>query len=442
MMKKPDDLTLEECQEAIAMFRIQRKVQQCMEQIMTNPGFYHIRNQIFGYLNNETIENCRKVSMVWNESLEKMALIKFLLEFGNTVIDWTIDDEGIVTGDTELSTIIPSWNKAANIHGAKSSIEDLQEIKNFFVKLLAKNGKCYKYPVHLAAENGNVKIMEFFLSTSYDMNSQDHCHRTVFHLACANEACAQLLIEVSTKLGIDLNARDKYGRISSHHACTNGTTETVKLLVEHGIDFNTRDMDGEAPFHKACAHGRTETVKLLSELSTKLAIDLNARNVDGDTPFHFACEKGTPETVKLLIDLSTTLGIDLDTRDANGDTPFHFACGTGNPETVKLLIDLSKKLGIDLNHGDHYGDTPLHWAGEFSFFKWLWENRNDFGIDTKARNNGGKTALDQQLDQLESLRIEGSGHVYYDDIIDCNLKEAKRMFEEEYAKIDDYDSDE
>ena len=258
MMKKPDDLTLEECQEAFVMFRIQRKVQQCMEQIMTNPGFYHIREQIFGYLNNETIENCRKVSMLWNESLEKLALVKFLLEFGNTLID---DDW---TEETQLSTILPGWNKAAKIHGAKSSIEDLQEIKNFFVKLLAKNGKCYKYPVHLAAENGNVKIMEFFLSTSYDMNSQDHCHRTVFHLACANEACAQLLIEVSTKLGIDLNARDKYGRISSHHACTNGTTETVKLLVEHGIDFNTRDMDGETPFHKACAHGRTETVKLSS----------------------------------------------------------------------------------------------------------------------------------------------------------------------------------
>ena len=44
MMEKPDDLTLEECQEAFAMFRVQRKVQQWMELIMRNPGLWHIRD--------------------------------------------------------------------------------------------------------------------------------------------------------------------------------------------------------------------------------------------------------------------------------------------------------------------------------------------------------------------------------------------------------------
>ena len=410
MIEKPPDLTLEECQEAFAMFRIQRKIQQAMELIMTNPGFYHIRNQIFGYLNNETIENCRKVSMVWNESLEKMALIKFLLEFGNTVIDWTIDDEGIVTGDTELSTIIPSWNKAANIHGAKSSIEDLQEIKDSLGKLLVENGKCCIYPVHQAAENGNVKLMEFFLSTSYDMNSQDSCERTVFHLACANEATAQLLIELSTILGIDLNAIDIYGRTPSHHACSNGTTETVKLLAELGIAFNTRDEDGETPFHKACAFGRTETVKLLIELSTKLGIDVNAINIIGETAFHKACESSsTSETVKLLIDSSIKLGIDLNARKNHGATPFHFACVTDRTDTVKLLIDSSTKFGIDLNAKDHFGDTPLHWAYDGSVLKILFENWNEFGIiDIKIRNNAGKTALEllQDHQDLEGFTMD------------------------------------
>ena len=77
MMENPDDLTLEEFQEAFEI-KVQRKVQQYMELIMRNPGLFYIREQIFGYLNYETVENCRKVSELWNQSLEKIALVKLL----------------------------------------------------------------------------------------------------------------------------------------------------------------------------------------------------------------------------------------------------------------------------------------------------------------------------------------------------------------------------
>ena len=83
MMEKPDDLTLDQCQEAFAMFRLHiakenqaQKVQQCLFMIMRSQGLCHIREQIFGYLSYETLENCRKVSKLWDESLERIALIK------------------------------------------------------------------------------------------------------------------------------------------------------------------------------------------------------------------------------------------------------------------------------------------------------------------------------------------------------------------------------
>ena len=75
MMEKPNDLTLEQCQEAFAMAKAQ-KVRQCLELIMRSQGLCHIREQIFGYLSYETLENCRKVSKLWDESLERIALIK------------------------------------------------------------------------------------------------------------------------------------------------------------------------------------------------------------------------------------------------------------------------------------------------------------------------------------------------------------------------------
>ena len=78
MMEKPDDLTLD---------IVQRQVQQCLELIMRSQGLCHIREQIFGYLNYETLENCRKVSELWNESLERIALVKFLQEFGDKLME-------------------------------------------------------------------------------------------------------------------------------------------------------------------------------------------------------------------------------------------------------------------------------------------------------------------------------------------------------------------
>ena len=77
MMEKPYDLTLE----------VQRKVQQYMELIMSNPGLFYIREQIFGYLNYDTVENCRKVSELWNQSLERIALVKLLQEFGDRGVE-------------------------------------------------------------------------------------------------------------------------------------------------------------------------------------------------------------------------------------------------------------------------------------------------------------------------------------------------------------------
>ena len=123
MMEKPDDLTLRQCQEAFAIFRQKPNdvtLEECSEAfallrwkmnkgnfdlIMTlaNKGLWHICEQIFGYLNYETLEYCRKVSKIWKESLERIALIKFIEEFA---------DREVEPKNTKKSTIIPGWKKS------------------------------------------------------------------------------------------------------------------------------------------------------------------------------------------------------------------------------------------------------------------------------------------------------------------------------------------
>ena len=220
MMEKPNDLTLQECQEAFAMFRLHKaKMNKAnFDLIMTlaNQGLWHICEQIFGYLNYETVENCRKVSELWNESLERIALVKFLQEFGDRVVvhvqkPWEYEPEP--DPEVKVSSIVAEWKKAAKEYGFQASLEDLQKVKGSLQNLLRENGKCCQYPVHEAAKIGATKLMEFILRTSFDMNTKDYYGRTAWHEACSNgqTETAQLIIQSSKEFGIDLNAKDDYG---------------------------------------------------------------------------------------------------------------------------------------------------------------------------------------------------------------------------------------
>ena len=60
--------------------------------------------------------------------------------------------------------------------------------------------------------------------------------------------------------------------------------------------------------------------------------------------------------------------------------------------------------------------------------KMLLKYWNEFGIDIKAQNDEGETALDLLNDMLGRIR-------WNIRVID-KLKAVKKMFEEEYAKID------
>merc|ERR1711860_34850 len=157
---------------------------------------WHIRDQIFDPLNHETVLVCRQVCQFWNESLAKMFFLKLLKEFGDRNVEYT---------DEKLSTIVAGWNEAAKMFVAQASLEELQEVKDSLLRLARGTGKCCEDPVTEAAGIGAVKLMEFILRTSFDMNTKDHYGRTAWHWACreGQTETAQLLIKSSIDFGID-----------------------------------------------------------------------------------------------------------------------------------------------------------------------------------------------------------------------------------------------
>ena len=217
-----------------------------MDKLMNNPNLWHLRDHIFGFLNHETVEKCRQVSQLWNESLERISIVIFLQEFGN---------RNVVTPDEKVSTIIPGWQKAVKKYGAQASIEDLREVKNSLQRLALGNDWCWSEPVHIAAKEGAVKLIKFVLETSYDMNARNNIGWTPLHLACeyGKTEIVQLIIQSSKDFGIDLNAKDNdsenFECTALHHACINGKTETVQMILknwkEFGIDIKAQNNQGK-----------------------------------------------------------------------------------------------------------------------------------------------------------------------------------------------------
>merc|ERR1712004_506667 len=246
------------------------------DKIMDNPNMWHIRDQIFDPLNHKTVLICRQVCKFWNDSLARMSVVKLLQEFGERDVEYT---------DEKVSTIVAGWNEAAKMFVAQASLKELQEVKDSLLRLARGNGKCCPYPVHEAAEIGAVKLMEFILRTSFDMNTKGYIGGwTAWHLACYNDQTetAQLLINSSKDFGIDLNAKDEDGITAWHLACFNGRTETAQLIIQSskdfGINLNAKDNIGNTAFHWACNSGRTETVQMILKNWKEFGIDIKAQN--------------------------------------------------------------------------------------------------------------------------------------------------------------------
>ena len=65
-------------------------------------------------------------------------------------------------------------------------MEDLEKVKDSLKKFARGKGNCRSEPVHEAARNGDAKLLEFILRTSFDMNTKDGYGNTAWHLACRN----------------------------------------------------------------------------------------------------------------------------------------------------------------------------------------------------------------------------------------------------------------
>jgi ankyrin repeat protein len=145
--------------------------------------------------------------------------------------------------------------------------------------------KKLSYPVLLATEKGNIKILTALLAAGASVNQQDAKGFSAAHVAagCPNASCLRTLV------------------------------------CDHQADITLRLQNGSQPIHSAASRGDVERVQILADAGA----DINSQNDRGRTPLHWAADAENCEVVELLLDLGADVTV---TADDGGVTAWDLMC--------------------------------------------------------------------------------------------------------------------
>lgn len=125
--------------------------------------------------------------------------------------------------------------------------------------------KKLSYPVILAAEKGNLKILTALLAAGASVNQQDAEGFSAAHVAagCPNASCLRTLV---CEYQADITLRLQNGSQPIHSAASRGDVERLQILVDAGADINSQNDRGRTPLHWAADAENCEVVGLLLDL--------------------------------------------------------------------------------------------------------------------------------------------------------------------------------
>jgi len=99
-------------------------------------------------------------------------------------------------------------------------------------------------PLHYAAANGHIDLVQIFLLNEADVNAVNDFRETPLHCAAGKGQVEVVKLLLSVKR-IDLDLQTDEGWTALHLAAEKGHPEVVELLVRHGADVHIQDKGGE-----------------------------------------------------------------------------------------------------------------------------------------------------------------------------------------------------
>jgi ankyrin repeat protein len=138
-------------------------------------------------------------------------------------------------------------------------------------------------------------------------------------------------------------------------AVEQGSTEIVKMLLEHGWPVDKVFNGKETALYFALKLKKTGIVRFLVDQGA----NVNLANKKGESPLLFSCFDGNLSDVKFLIES----GANSEAKNNSGVTPLHKAAMGGHLEIVQFLIE---QQGFEKETIDYQNQRPLDLAISFN----------------------------------------------------------------------------
>ncbi len=245
--------------------------------------------------------------------------------------------------------------------------------------------------VYIAAERGDLNILEMLLAAGADPNIQGGYGRTALQCACYYRE-SEDFVETLLKNGAKTDAYGGHFGSPLNAACASGSTRKVQSLITAGADVNFHcvtvslsDLNSSSPLITACYNGDFDIAEMLVEAGA----DLRVTNWIGHSAL-FATIL-SDEAQLGLCDYLICQGADPSRGDKRGCNALHYAARAKKSDMIERILE----YGIDINAIDHNGWTPLHWAvastkDSADVIRLLLQS----GCDQSTRDKQGRTALD------------------------------------------------
>ncbi|XP_020944897.1 transient receptor potential cation channel subfamily A member 1 isoform X2 [Sus scrofa] len=246
-------------------------------------------------------------------------------------------------------------------------------------------------PLHWAAEKNQVESIKFLLRKGANPNLRNCNMMAPLHVAVQrlNNEVMKVLIEHS---GTDINLEGENGNTALIIACFTDNSEAVELLLNKGAKPCKSNKWGCFPIHQAAFSGAKKCMEIIlkfgEENGYSRVAHINFVNNRKVSPLHMAVQSGDLEMIKMCLDN----GAQLDLMEKGKCTALHFAATQGATEIVKLMVSSYSGSQDIINAVDGNQETLLHRASLFDHHE-LADYLISMGADIDSTDSEGRSPL-------------------------------------------------
>lgn len=229
-----------------------------------------------------------------------------------------------------LFTLAAGLVRAEPIHDAAKA-GDVETVKKlitqtpFLRKATDAGGQT---PALVAANYGQVKVVEYLLGSGIGVNEATANKRTMLHAACEGGRVDMIKLLV-TRYRADVNVKDYNDWQPVHIAARKDPATMLQFLLEQRADPNAVAKNGVTPLFLATERKLQPQVQLLLQKKA----DPNKANEELRTPLHVAAKNKDKALVELLIKAGAKNGA----KDKDGKTALEEATAAGATDLIPLL---------------------------------------------------------------------------------------------------------